>query len=245
MPIETNLRPDEPWVFDAEVAAGFDEMLERSIPGYREMRRVVAEVARAALDGPARDGVRHVLDLGCSRGNALADVADVYDGPDRLRLVGIDVSPEMAAVARERLAPLRAVIVEDDVRRAAPRTLPASVDLALAVLTLQFVAIEDRQTLVDEVASRLAPGGTFVVVEKTLGETGAATRWLDRIYYERKARNGYTVEEIEAKREALSGVLVPQTASANVAMLRAAGLDVVEVWRSLQFVGWAARKPSA
>jgi tRNA (cmo5U34)-methyltransferase len=51
----------------------------------------------------------------------------------------------------------------------------------------------------------------------------------------------YSAEEIEAKRLALEGVLVPLTARWNEQMLRNAGFRHVEsIWRCMNFCGWIA-----
>lgn len=244
MPVEANLEPDTAWTFDREVAEHFDDMLRRSIPGYDEMRRIVEEIAVDRIDSLHGRRSARVLDLGCSRGNALARIVDNVERPDDLKCLGIDVSPEMADVARQRFADVPQVqIAHGDVRSRLSVASAETYDVVLAVLTYQFIPIEDRQLLVDNAAHALAPGGAMIVVEKCLGTTGRATAFLDRIYYDRKRANGYTDDEIAAKRESLSGVMVPQTERANVDMLRSAGLEVEPIWRALQFAGWVATKP--
>ena len=62
-------------------------------------------------------------------------------------------------------------------------------------------------------------------------------------YYEMKAEHGYSEEDIERKRLALEGVLVPLTASANEQLLRDAGFRNVEtIWAWGNFRGWMASK---
>ena len=54
---------------------------------------------------------------------------------------------------------------------------------------------------------------------------------------------GLYTEEIERKRLALEGVLVPMTAHWNEDLLRQAGFQQVECfWRYLNFAGWLAIK---
>mgnify|MGYP001601651293 CR=1 FL=1 len=62
-------------------------------------------------------------------------------------------------------------------------------------------------------------------------------------YHELKERHGYSREEIDRKRLALEGVLVPVTARWNEDMLRRAGFREVDcVWRWMNFAGWGAVK---
>lgn len=237
-----NTRPADgsKWKFDADVTACFDDMLARSIPAHDEMRRLVF-----ALGVPfVRDG-SDVIDLGCSRGAALAPFT-AYFG-DRIRCLGLDESRPMLDAARTRFAPDIAIgtvaIREHDLRRGLPDdALPS---LSIACLTLQFVPIEHRQRLVADVYRKTQPGGAMIVVEKCLGDDAAADDLLVDTYYKLKAAHGYTPEQIAAKRKSLEGVLVPLTAAGNEQMLRAEGWRVQRFWQHLQFAGWLAVKPKA
>jgi tRNA (cmo5U34)-methyltransferase len=232
-------RPEGRWEFDAEVAEAFDDMLARSIPWYENMRAIVTDVAASFVPkGTPEAG--SVVDLGASRGEGLAPLID------RLGInatyQAIEVSPPMLAALRERFpkgsAP--AVTVRDfDLRRGYPPIRPA--DATLLVLTLQFVPIEHRQRVLRNVWKHTVPGGALVLVEKVLGATAEIDALLVERYYALKGENGYSSDEIERKRLALEGVLVPVTARWNEDLLRQAGFaDVDCFWRWANFAGWVA-----
>jgi len=73
--------PDGPWAFDHEVTQIFGDMLRRSIPDLDTMRKTVFEIG-ARFVQPGTD----VVDLGCSRGDALAPFVDAF-GSDRKSVV--------------------------------------------------------------------------------------------------------------------------------------------------------------
>jgi tRNA (cmo5U34)-methyltransferase len=80
-------------------------------------------------------------------------------------------------------------------------------------------------------------------VEKVLGETSDGQNHLVDVYYQMKRKNGYTDEQIEAKRISLQNVLVPLRASENIRLLKEAGFSVVEpFWQNLNFMGIYAAK---
>lgn len=232
-------QPEGRWVFDAAVAACYDDMLARSIPDYDGMRAAVAALATRF----ARPGT-DVVDLGCSLGGALQSVlARCGDG---LRYHGVDDSAPMLAAARERLADEIAAGVVTlhplDLRDEYP-AVRASV--TLAVLTLQFIPIERRQRLLRRIFDATLPGGALIVVEKVLGATADLDDAQVDAYYALKAGNGYNATSIAAKRRALEGALVPLTAAANEALLRDAGFSQVDgFWRWLNFAGWVALRAS-
>jgi tRNA (cmo5U34)-methyltransferase len=225
------------WQFDGSVTDVFDNMLARSIPQYEVMREAVFDLGSKFVRQQTA-----IIDLGCSRGEALAPFVSKFGGLNRF--VGIEVSPTMLAAARERFAGAIAEGIVDirdlDLRAGYPSE---KASMTLAVLTIQFTPIEYRQKIVRAVFEHTLPGGAFILVEKVL----ASTAQLDELFVERyhamKARNGYTTEEIERKRLALEGVLVPVTARWNEELLKDGGFRHVECfWRWLNFAGWIGVK---
>ena len=242
MPSETitsiGHKPAGRWAFDGAVTDCFDDMLARSIPQHDVMRRACFDVGR-----PFVRRNTDIVDLGCSRGEALAPFVDEFGSLNRF--VGLEVSEPMAAAARERFAGMiRAGIVEvrdHDLRAGYPMGLRAS--LTLSILTLQFVPIEYRQRIVSDAYETTVPGGAFVVVEKVLGADARLDNLFVDAYLGMKAANGYSRDEIDRKRHSLEGVLVPITAAWNEQLLRDAGFSRVDCfWRWMNFAGWVAVK---
>jgi len=223
----------EHWAFDRSVTAVFDNMLQRSIPQYGAMRDAVAGLAMqfaAAVERPL------IVDLGCSRGEAIAGLVEALPAA---RFVGVEASPAMLKVARERFGEEPRVEVRElDLRTGYPS---GSAQVTLAVLTVQFVPIEYRQQLLHRVFENTAAGGVLIMVEKVLGSTAELDRLMVDSHLELKRRNGYSQEEIDRKRLSLEGVLVPVTANWNVEMLESAGFAEIDCfWRWMNFAGWIA-----
>lgn len=222
------------WQFDQEVADSFDDMLSRSIPEYETMRDLCFSLgSRFVKPGTS------VIDLGCSRGEALAPF--VYRFGSANSYVGIEVSEPMVEAAIERFRGHPNVEILDQDLRSGMQFGSAS--LYLSVLTLQFVPIEYRQNLLATVYESLVPGGAFIFVEKILGETAEINEAFVGCYYEEKRAKDYSWEDIDRKRLSLEGVLVPVTASMNEAFLKSAGFTHLDCfWRALNFAGWIAVK---
>ena len=226
--------PEGKWEFDAEVTDVFEDMLRRSIPQYDVMRESVFEIG----DQFAKRGTV-ILDLGCSRGDALAPFVSKYK--NFCQYIGCEVSPPMIDLARERFKNDPTVRIANlDLRTDFPPCVPS---LVLSVLTMMFVPLEYRQEVVRKIHDALLPGGAFVIVEKILGGTSAINNaFVDR-YYDLKRVHGYSELEIERKRLSLEGVLVPVTASWNEELLRTAGFRYLDCfWRWMNFAGWVAVK---
>lgn len=211
------------WQFDAEVARVFDDMALRSIPLYAEMQR---ETARLVVENVWND--EHIVDLGAATGTTLTALAPRV--PRTTRLTGYEVSPVMAAAAREKV-PGSVSIVEADVRAV---EFPQPVGAAVCLWTLQFVPILDRSMVLKRLRASMRDGAVLVVAEKI-----DCAAHIDR-YHGWKHENGYSREEIEAKALALRGVLNPMTYDANVAMLRSCGFIVEPLMGWLNFAAWVA-----
>jgi tRNA (cmo5U34)-methyltransferase len=228
---------DKRWQFDRDVTDVFENMLARSIPQYGTMRALVFDLG-ATLVQPGTA----IIDIGCSKGDALAPFVRQYGTANCY--IGVELSEPMLEAAQRRFAtPIEQGIV--DIRRLDLRTEypPEMASLTLAVLTIQFTPIEYRQRIMQRIARHTMSGGGVILVEKVLGSTAHFDELLTRHYYELKAFNRYTAEQIERKRLALEGMLVPVSARWNEDLLREAGFNQVECfWRWCNFAGWIAIK---
>jgi len=246
MPIKESRAPKKPssighmpqgekWEFDNSVTDVFDDMLARSIPQYDIMRRAVTDVGSQFVK-PSTD----IVDLGCSRGEALAPLVEKFGAYNRF--FGVEVSAPMLQAVRARFKTYIDAGVVDirdlDLRRDYP---PARASLTMSVLTLQFTPIEYRQRIIRNVYEHTLPGGAFILVEKVIGATADIDDTLVKLYLAMKGESGYSQDEIERKRLALEGVLVPVTAKWNEQLLDAAGFREVDgFWRWMNFAAWLA-----
>jgi len=228
---------DRHWRFNDEVTAVFDDMLERSIPQYKVMRN-----ACFSLACEYRKEKTAIIDLGCSRGAAIADLVDKFGVHNQF--VGVEISPPMLDAVRERFAGLTETrivrILDMDLRTDFP---PVEASVILSIFTIQFIPIEYRQSIIQRIYDHLLPGGAFIFVEKVIGRGASIDATMIKIYYQMKRDNGYSDEQIDRKRMALEGTLVPSTAAQNEDLLRSTGFRHVDCfWRWMNFAGWIAVK---
>ncbi|MGE5611158.1 MAG: methyltransferase domain-containing protein [Bacillota bacterium] len=230
-------KPEGKWAFDESVTDCFSDMLARSIPQYDVMRQAVFDLAYRFVQPHTE-----IVDLGCSRGDALAPLIDKYGAYNRF--VGLEVSEPMLAAARERFQGFINCGVVDIRKHDLRQGLPSvSASVVMSVLTLQFTPIEYRHRIVRSVYEHLLPGGAFILVEKVLGEYAELDDLMVSTYYAMKGANGYSQDEIQRKRMSLEGVLVPVTARWNEQLLHSAGFTQVDCfWRWMNFAGWIAVK---
>jgi tRNA (cmo5U34)-methyltransferase len=210
--------------FGEATAAVFDDMLERSVPEYGELQRMIGELAAVFAEPATR-----IYDLGCSTGITLETLADAIRAP--VELVGVDYSPAMLARARSRLAALewagRLTLVEADLNQAVD---VENASVVVLNLTLQFVRPLRRDFVIGEINRGLNPNGCLILVEKVLGNDSLFNRTFIRLYTDMKRRNGYSDMEIARKRESLENVLVPYRVDENFELLARNGFNQADVF---------------
>lgn len=117
---------------------------------------------RRAVETLALEPGERVLEVGCGSGNSFEALRAAV-GPGGT-VVGLDASGGMTTVARERVRDRQwdgVHVVRGDATR--PPLPPESVDAAYAAMSLS--AVPDPVAAVDAVATALAPGGRFVVLD--------------------------------------------------------------------------------
>lgn len=217
-------RPVADFEFDEAVACVFDDMLNRSVPFYQEIQRMIAEMATDfATEGS------NIYDLGCSTGNTLLNL-DAVAG-ESVTLIGVDYSEDMLERCRDKLAARgfkhKHELICADLNQGI-RIENAS--MVVMVLTLQFVRPLYRDTLTKSILQGLNDNGCLILVEKVLGEHSIFNRQFIHYYYDLKKRYGYSELEIAQKREALEHVLVPYRLMENREMLLRAGFRCCDVF---------------
>jgi len=120
---------------------------------YMKFERERTRAARDLLAQLWRLKPQSVFDLGCGPGNSTQLLLSAFPSAN---IVGVDLSPNMLKVARER-AP-GALFVEEDIEDWRPE---AAADLIFANATLHFA--KDHYALIERLVSCLSPGGALAV----------------------------------------------------------------------------------
>ncbi len=205
--------------FNREVANIFDDMLNRSIPFYKEVIATIGEILEKTLpEKPV------IYDLGCSTGNTLIYLASVLKNK-KPELIGIDNSTHMIEKAKEKAKAYNKQIefVVEDIENANLK----NADAVIMNYTLQFVRPIKREPIVNKIYNNLKENGVFVLSEKIVFEHPRLNRNFLDIYYNFKKKQGYSELEISKKREALENVLIPFTVNENISLLKQSGFSYI------------------
>ena len=227
-----------PFEFNERVAAVFDDMISRSVPGYRELVLRTAQLAAHFY----RPGSR-LYDLGCSNGNFGLAFGAEMDG-EKFRMVAVDSSQPMLDLCCQRLADrpwgncvelVCGDICEQDLENAS---------VVVITLTLQFLPLAARDALIERVWRALRPGGVLLLAEKVVHADPALDALQQEFYYRYKRERGYSELEISQKRTALENVLLPETIEDHKQRLSKAGFENIDIWfQCFNFMSLIAYRP--
>ena len=206
--------------FNEEVAVVFDDMLNRSVPFYKESQKITEFFVLKQL----KDGGL-MYDLGCSTASLLISISKQLK--PHAKLVGLDNSEAMLEQARKKCEAYGADvevkyadILEYDYNEA---------DVFVSNYTLQFVRPLVREKLIKKISASLKNDGIFIFSEKVISHHTKLNKDLIECYYEFKKEQGYSEFEIGQKREALENILVPYSEEENIKMALENGFSHCEV----------------
>ena len=227
----------KPFEFNKEVAGVFDDMVQRSIPLYREVAHLAGQWALAFYQKGSR-----IYDIGCSTGTVISYIGEgISSSAD---FVGIDLSAPMIERAKEKLAHFpsqhRLKLICGDV-------MEQEFDNASVIIvnyTLQFLPVKSRALLIQRIFDGLRPGGILFMSEKVKCQNPEFQETSTVLYEEFKLRQGYTKSEIARKKEALENVLIPLTEADYHKAMASAGFTSQEtIGKWYNFCSFVAQKP--
>lgn len=222
----THLNKIADFSFDENVAAVFPDMIARSIPGYPLMIENIGRLARQYCQPDST-----IYDLGCATGTATLSMAKHVD-VDNCQIVGLDNSPAMVKHCQQFVNqyhhPCPITIECADITHYAYQ----SSSVILMNFTLQFLAPDQRQDMINRVYDALLPGGALILSEKFTHEDMIGNELLVDLHHQFKGDNGYSDLEISQKRTALEKVMLTDTMSAHTSRLDSAGFAHIIPWFS-------------
>ena len=193
----------------------YDSRIRTFIPHYEEM----LDVAASAVPPRART----IVDLGIGTG-ALS--ARCLTTARTARCVGIDVDPEILALAQRRLG-ARAILTAGSFLRA---PLPAC-DALVASFSLHHIRTRGaKASLYRRIRTALRRGGSFISVDcQPAGDPGLRRvqfdEWLSHL------RRAYAPPQARALLAAWSHEDVYVPLDAEIALMRSAGFRIELLWR--------------
>ena len=210
--------------FNEQVVDVFPDMINRSVPGYQNMVAGIGKIANLlCCESPV------IYDLGCSLGSVSLSIAKatIHKQP---RIIGIDNSEAMINRCQQHIDSFSFGYCISLVEADLVSFSLTHCNMAVLHFTLQFVALEKRQSVLNEIYTKLSTNGVLVLSEKVSILDDELDQKLTELHHEFKRENGYSDLEISQKRTALEDVMRLDTIETHKARLFQAGFTKISVW---------------
>jgi len=216
---------------DPDAVARYAEGPSRIVPGLAALHRMTGIVIAERVAADAT-----VLVLGAGGGLELKALADAYPG---WTFDGVDPSREMLALAWQTLGTHASrVRLHEGIIEIAPE---GPFDASVCLLTMHFLAPDERLRTLVEIRRRLKPGAPFVVAHSSFPQTpDARPRWLSR-YTTFGLGAAADPQQVKRAHDAITTHLHTLSPDHDEALLRSAGFTDVEMfYTAFTFRGWVA-----
>ena len=226
-----------PFEFDEAVTEVFQDMIQRSVPGYQTTLEMISLVAQRFAQ-PNTVG----YDLGSSLG---ASTFAMRHGMnlDGCKIVAVDNSQPMMTKFRSLLQatpsgiPVQTIV--DDIQNVEI----SNASMVTLNFTLQFIPKAQRLKLLTQIHDGMVANGALVISEKIVFPDAKEQELQTDLHHSFKRANGYSALEVAQKRSSLENVLIPETIEEHRIRLNAAGFKHVYVWfQCFSFISILAHK---
>ncbi|MFT7687590.1 MAG: tRNA (cmo5U34)-methyltransferase [Candidatus Azotimanducaceae bacterium] len=222
--------------FDAKVADVFENMINRSVPGYPLMLDLIGVLGEKY----ATPGTQ-CFDLGCSLGASTLKLRQHL--PQSCHLIGIDSSSAMVERCRANVARDHSQASVEIIEQKIQDTKFDNASVVVINFTLQFIPDEARQQILDRISAGMVKGGALILAEKIKFTDTDKQKNMTELHHEFKKYQGYSDLEVAQKRASLENVLVSNTEEEHVERLLKAGFSSAQLYiRCLNFASILAIK---
>ncbi|MFT5209736.1 MAG: tRNA (cmo5U34)-methyltransferase [Flavobacterium sp.] len=222
--------------FDAKVADVFENMINRSVPGYPLMLDLIG-----VLGGKYAAAGTQCYDLGCSLGASTLKLRQHL--PQSCHLIGIDSSSAMVERCKANVARDHSQASVEILTQKIQDTHIENASVVVINFTLQFIPDDERQSILENISKGMVSGGALILAEKIKFNDPEKQQYMTLLHHEFKKYKGYSDLEVAQKRASLENVLVPNTEEEHIERLLKAGFTRAQMYiRCLNFASILAIK---
>ena len=213
------------FAFDDNVAGVFEDMINRSVPGYSTIINMIGVLAQRYSQTDSK-----LFDLGCSLGGATFAMASKLE-KQNCSIEALDNSEAMVSRLKKRVAldPTMGAVINchcSDIL-----TFPIeNASVVVLNFTLQFIPMADRIGLLQKIYEGMRPGAILIISEKIIFPDETLNQLFIEMYHSFKESMGYSKLEISQKRTALENVLIPESLDSHRSRLNDIGFHSFDAW---------------
>jgi len=221
------------FTFDNNVANVFEDMVNRSVPGYDFLVENIGVISKKFYQSNT-----NIYDLGsslCACSLSVLRKIENFNGT----IYAVDSSIDMINICEKNILKKEIKFLHSDI---------CNVDIinssvVILNLTLQFISVENRKNLLKNIFSSLKKNGVIIITEKI-----TIAKESDDIFFKNfhdffKENNGYSKEEIDRKKIALSETMIIESEKKHEKRFNEIGCKNFYKWfQCYNFVSWVLIK---
>lgn len=206
------------WSFNNEVSKVFPDMIQRSIPGYNDLKWIISILAKYVVKNNT-----NIYDLGCSTGNTTFIIGKYIPKDIKYKIIAIDNSYYMIKkinyIFNKYYSNLPIKILKSKIQN----VIIKNASLIISNFTLQFIVKKDRQKIINKIYKGLNYDGIFILSEKIYIKNKKINNIIYKVYNEFKFLNNYSKLEIINKEYSLKKIMLLDSIDIHKNRLKKAG----------------------
>ena len=214
----------EDFIFDEKVASVFEDMINRSVPGYQDIISGIGVLSRQYAQ---ENSVCY--DLGCSLGAATLMMQQCVN-TEGVSIVAVDNSEAMVQLCRDNLVQKKGSISVEVICESIQNINIKNTSVVVLNFVLQFIPVEERGDLLKKIYEGMNPKGILILSEKISFADEQEQQFLIETHQAFKKLQGYSDLEISQKRTALENVLIPESFERHKERLQKVGFQNIYQW---------------
>jgi tRNA (cmo5U34)-methyltransferase len=225
------------FAFDAQVVEVFPDMITRSVPGYNTIIDTIGRLSQYFVQKNT-----FVYDLGCSLGAATLAMRKGVDDIE-CKIIAVDNSSAMVERCKMHINAFKGRTPVEVIEANIQEVNVENASMVVLNFTLQFIDKDERQTLINNIASGINPGGVLLISEKISHGDSVIDEHLVNLHHDFKRANGYSELEVAQKRTSLENVMRTDSVEQHITRLKSAGFKHVSPWfQCFNFISFIAIK---
>ena len=228
---------DLPFSFNEEVTEVFEDMIDRSVPGYKSSLKLIENLGKIYYQNNSS-----CYDLGCSLGASTLSLLKAV-GEKEGQIFAVDNSKAMISNCNLKFKNLTDSNKLDFINQDLEVIEIKDASVVVINYVLQFIESSKREELLEKVFCGMKKNGLLILSEKTHFDNKYRNQTLFNLHHSFKFKNGYTKMEISRKRDALEGVLITDLEKDHRQRLIKIGFrEIRKVMSNLNFLTLIAQK---
>jgi len=230
---KSNFPKNHKFTFNIDVANVFGDMVNRSVPGYEFLIENIGVLSKKFYQPNTK-----IYDLGSSLCACSLSILEKVQNTE-VQIYAVDSSKAMIDICKKSIDRKEIKFINSDISDVEMNNS----SIVILNLTLQFILVKKRTELLKKIFSQLNNNGIIIITEKIKLDKISDDVFFKNFHDFFKENNGYTKEEIDRKKIALSETMIIESEQIHEERFKSIGCKKFYKWfQCYNFVSWVLIK---